>query len=68
MVKAVKLSPAKSKGGTQITGNSNLRDVGKENRSCNTNTDNFNYFNCFYRSCLKRSTIFFQVSRRTKIS
>lgn len=58
MVKAVKLSAAKSKGGTQITGNFNLGHVGKENRSRNTNTDNFNYFNCFYRSCLKRYTIF----------
>ena len=58
MVEAVKLHPATCRAGTQITGSSYLGHVGKENRSRNANTDNFNYFNCFYRSPLKRNSIF----------
>lgn len=58
VVEAVKLHPATCQAGTQITGSSYLGHVEKENRSLNTNRDNFNYFNCFCRTPLKRNSIF----------
>lgn len=57
MVEAVKLHPVTCEAGTQITGSSCSGHVGKENNFPNTNTDNFNYFSCFYRSTLKRNSI-----------
>jgi len=58
VVEAVKLHPATCRAGTPITGSSYLDHEGKENRSPNINTDNFNCFNCFYRSPLKRNYFF----------